>query len=184
VLDGYGAGVTERKPRSMSWTSWIDQQIDEAKERGAFDNLPGAGKPLPDRGDEDFGQSWLREWVQREGVTIDEMLPPPLKLRKQRELLARRVPGLRSEQDVRDAVAALNQEIMEWRRIPVGPPIFVPLVNEDQMVGLWQDAHPAAPTASTASSAEEGAADETGPGAAGDRRPVRRPWWRRRRKAR
>ena len=41
--------MTERKPPGMSFTSWIDQQINEATERGLFDNLPGAGKPLPDR---------------------------------------------------------------------------------------------------------------------------------------
>lgn len=32
------------KPRD--WESWIDQQIREAQERGAFDDLPGKGKPL------------------------------------------------------------------------------------------------------------------------------------------
>src|SRR5262245_50270332 len=36
--------MTERKPAGMSFTSWIDQQIEEAAERGAFDDLPGAGK--------------------------------------------------------------------------------------------------------------------------------------------
>ena len=29
--------MTERKPSGMSFTSWIDQQISEAEERGAFD---------------------------------------------------------------------------------------------------------------------------------------------------
>jgi hypothetical protein len=38
--------MTERKPSGMSFTSWIDQQINEAKERGLFDNLPGEGKPF------------------------------------------------------------------------------------------------------------------------------------------
>ena len=38
--------MTERKPQSMSFTSWIDQQIADAEKRGVFDNLPGAGKPL------------------------------------------------------------------------------------------------------------------------------------------
>jgi len=167
--------MTERKPRGMSWRSWIDQQIDEAKERGAFDHLPGAGKPLPNRGDEEFGQAWLREWVQREGVSIDEMLPPPLKLRKRAAVLAEQVPGMRSEQDVRDAVAALNQDITEWRRIPVGPPIFVPLVDEDKMVGLWREARPATPAtpATPPPGAEEAGAHPL---------PVRRPWWRRRRR--
>jgi Domain of unknown function (DUF1992) len=42
--------MTERKPPDLSFTSWIDRQINEAAERGAFDNLPGAGKPLPDAG--------------------------------------------------------------------------------------------------------------------------------------
>ncbi len=28
------------------WESWIDQQIREAQEQGAFDDLPGMGKPL------------------------------------------------------------------------------------------------------------------------------------------
>jgi hypothetical protein len=167
--------MTERKPRAMSWTSWIDQQIDEAKERGAFDNLPGAGRPLPDRGDEDWGQAFLREWVQREGVPVEDMLPPPLKLRKQAELLAQRGPGMRCEQDVRDAVAALNQEIMDWRRIPVGPPIFVPLVDEEKMIGRWRETHPVPPPPAPEADA--------GPRAAGQG-PRRRPWWRRRERAR
>ena len=160
--------MTERKPQGMRWDTWIDQQISEARDRGAFDNLPGAGKPLPNRGDEDFGQSWLREYVQREGVPIAELLPPPLRLRKQAELLAGRAPGLRSEQEVRDAVADLNRQITEWRRIPVGPPIFVPLVDEDEMVGRWRDAQPADPPAPLPAQA--------GPGAEERRR---RPWWRR-----
>ena len=41
--------MTERKPPEMTFRSWIDQQISEAAERGAFDNLPGAGKLLPEK---------------------------------------------------------------------------------------------------------------------------------------
>jgi len=40
--------MTERKPPGVSWESWFDEQIRRAREDGAFDNLPGAGKPLPD----------------------------------------------------------------------------------------------------------------------------------------
>ena len=39
--------MTERKPVNLSFTSWIDQQIDEASQRGAFDDLPGAGRCCP-----------------------------------------------------------------------------------------------------------------------------------------
>jgi hypothetical protein len=49
---------------------------------------------------------------------------------------------MRSEQEVRDAVAELNQRIMDWRRIPIGPDIYVRLVNEEAMVGKWRAAQP------------------------------------------
>jgi Domain of unknown function (DUF1992) len=133
--------MTERKPPDVSFTSWVDQQINEAAERGAFDNLPGTGKPLPDHGEPDDGQAWLRGYLRKEGLSTEVMLPAPLKLRKETERLAAAVPLLGSEQDVRDAVADLNRRIVEWRRIPVGPPIFVPLANEDLLVSRWRDAH-------------------------------------------
>ena len=72
----------------------------------------------------------------------EEMLPVPLKLRVQAERLAEAVPGMRSEQDVRDAVAELNERIMDWRKLPLGPPIFVPLVDEEAMLGRWRERQP------------------------------------------
>jgi hypothetical protein len=141
--------MTERKPAGMSFTSWIDQQIDEAKERGAFDNLPGAGKPLPRRRESDDGLTWVRDLLRREGLPTDELLPTPLKLRRQSERLAESVQELASEQEVRAAVAELNRQIAEWRRIPHGPPIFVRLVDADAMVTLWRERRAApAPQAS------------------------------------
>jgi hypothetical protein len=132
--------MTDRKPADMTFTSWIDRQIAEATERGAFDNLPGAGKPIPHRGDEDAGQAWLREYLRKEGVSAEALLPPPLRLRKAIDRLGQAVPAMPSERDVRDAVAELNQEIREWRRIPVGPPVFVPLVDSEAMVSRWRAA--------------------------------------------
>ena len=61
--------MTERKPKEISFTSWIDRQINEAQERGEFDNLPGAGKPLPRRALS--GDAWLRDYLDREGVSAD-----------------------------------------------------------------------------------------------------------------
>jgi len=130
--------MTERKPRDMTFRSWIDQQISEAEERGAFENLPGTGKPLPNRADDE--NAWLIDWVRREGVSTDELLPVPLKLRKQSSRLASTVHEMRSEQEVRDAVAELNYQIVEWRKIPIGPPIFVALVDAEAMVAKWREA--------------------------------------------
>ena len=36
----------EEPRRPGDWEKWVDQQIREAQERGAFDNLPGRGKPI------------------------------------------------------------------------------------------------------------------------------------------
>jgi hypothetical protein len=162
--------MTERKPPGMDFTSWIDQQIHEAEERGAFDNLPGAGKPLPKRSEADDGMAWLREYLRREGVSTDELLPTPLKLRKEIERLPETVQDLRSERAVRDVVAALNRQIAQWRRIPVGPPIFVPLADADAVVARWREARQAAPSASSPADARRRTA---GPA------PARPRWWQR-----
>ncbi len=149
----------------MSFSSWVDQQINEAAARGAFDNLPGAGKPLPVRPEaEDYGLAWMQEYLRKEGIPVEEILPPPLKLRKQSARLAEQVADLAGEQEVRDAVADLNRRITQWRRIPVGPPIFVPLVDEEAMVARWRDTRPVPPPA------------DAGPAGAPPG-PARRRWW-------
>jgi len=134
--------MTERKPRGMSFTSWIDQQIADAEERGVFDNLPGAGQPLnlKPQGDADYGQAWIHDYARREGVTPEEFLPTPLRLRREIERLAEAIEGLGSEDEVREVVGDLNRRILEWRRIPVGPPVFVPLVHMDDMLDRWRAA--------------------------------------------
>jgi hypothetical protein len=154
--------MTERKPAGMSFGSWIDQQINEAVERGAFDDLPGAGKPLPRRDETDAGQAWLRDYLRREGVPTEELLPAPLRLRKEAERLADGAPSMRSEQEVREAVTALNQRIRDWRRSPLDSPIFVPLVDEEAMVSRWRQAQLTAPASSSRSGSDHrhpGAAD-------------------------
>jgi hypothetical protein len=167
--------MTERKPQGMTFRSWIDQQISEAAERGAFDNLPGAGRPLPSNPDPD-GLAWLRDYVRREGVSTEELLPTPLKLRKQAHRLTETAQTLRSEQEVREAVAELNFQIREWRRIPLGPPVFVPLVDEEALVRTWRDSREATtPTpAPDANGADEQQAAEDRAPRTWRRRPRRR----------
>jgi len=170
--------MTERKPPDLSFTSWIDRQINEAAERGAFDNLPGAGQPLPKRTGADAAQAWLRDYLRREGVPASELLPAPLRLRKEIERLTGAFGDLHSEQEVRDVVADLNQRIIQWRRIPEGPPIYLPLVDADALAGRWRDAQQhAAPELPPSPG-------RLGPQTPGPARPHRRAWprpWRGRR---
>jgi hypothetical protein len=166
--------MTDRKPADMTFASWIDKQIAEATERGAFDNLPGAGKPIPQHGNEDAAATWIREYLRKEGMSAEALLPAPLRLRTAIDRLVRAVPALASEQDVRDAVTDLNYEIREWRRIPLGPPVFVPLVDEDAMVTRWRAAR--FTSAPPAQPAQPGVPGDPAPPAAG---LARQRWWRR-----
>jgi len=175
--------MTERKPREMTFASWVDRQVSEAEERGAFDNLPGAGKPISRRGGTD---AWLQDYLRREGVSADELLPTPLRLRKEIERLTETVQDLRSEDEVRQVVKALNRRIAEWRRIPDGPPVYLRLVDGDAMVTRWRDAHsrPSAPDPAPPGGQDPdspGGQDPAPPGGQDPDSPPRRSrWWRRR----
>jgi DnaJ-like protein len=157
----------------MSYTSWIDQQILDAEKRGVFDNLPGAGKPLDlkPEGDADYGQAWMRDYARREGVRPEEFLPTPLRLRKEIERLAETVGDMDSEHEVRETVGELNRRILEWRRIPVGPPVFVRLVDSGEMVERWRQAQ-----AGKRPRSQAGSAVSTSAGTSQGTRPIRRGW--------
>jgi hypothetical protein len=157
--------MTERKPREITFTSWVDQQIAEAAERGAFDDLPGSGKPISRRGGAD---AWLQDYLRREGVSADDLLPTPLRLRKEIERLAATVGDLNSEEEVREVVRGINRQVVEWRRIPTGPPMYLRLVDEEAMVTRWREARrePLVPPPAARPHPEPP--------------PRRRRWWRRR----
>lgn len=161
----------------MKFRTWIDQQVSDAERRGVFDNLPGAGKPLnlkPGAVDGDYGAAWARDYARREGVPVEDMLPTPLRLRREIERLAETAGEFRTEAEVREAAAELNRRIVEWRRIPIGPPIHVGLVNPDNLAARWRAAQSARAAAARASAAA------APPAAPGQPRPRRPRWWRRR----
>jgi len=169
--------MTDRKPLQHSFPSWIDQQIADAEKRGVFDNLPGNGKPIPRRQEADFTQAWLRDKLRREGVPTEEMLPTPLRLRRESERLTAGQLSLRSEQEVREAVAELNTRIVDWRRNSIGgPPIPVPLVKEDEAVAAWHQTRAAQPAHGRPSPPTDV------PARAPDDPPTRRRRWRLRRR--
>jgi hypothetical protein len=133
--------MTERKPPGTSWETWIDAQVRVAKEKGAFDNLPGAGKPLPSLGQQHDPLWWVKQLVQREQIS---MLPPSLELLRkvERELAA--IEKLHDEATVRHRVDALNIEIAKVNATVVeGPPTRLGTLDVDQVVGRWRRARSA-----------------------------------------
>lgn len=119
--------------------SLIDQQIRQAQQRGEFDNLPGAGKPLPGWGGQDDANWWLKNYLQREGVSTEALLPTSLRLAKEIERLPEKVRDLPSEQAVRQAAAELNRAIADYLRAPSGPHVPLRRVDVEALVQRWRE---------------------------------------------
>jgi hypothetical protein len=118
--------------------SIIDKQIREAQERGAFDNLPGKGKPLPGASEPYDEMWWVKDFVRRENVPAEALLPPAIVLRREVDRLPETLAQLRSEREVRDLVADLNARIVAYLRAPQGPRVPVRRVNVDAAVERWR----------------------------------------------
>ncbi|MGI5242782.1 DUF1992 domain-containing protein [Dactylosporangium sp. CA-139066] len=124
-------------------TSWyeshIDRQIREARERGEFDNLPGAGKPLPDHGelyDEDW---WIKDLARRE--SLPGGIPPTLRLRREVEDFPEALVKFKTEDSVRRAVADLNTRIERAKRGFIeGPPAILRPLDVEEIVTAWRSA--------------------------------------------
>jgi len=118
--------------------SFVERKIREAAERGEFDALPGAGKPLPDL-DKPYDEMWwVKNLIEREQLSV---LPPALELRREVERGLERALGLASEASVRRAVKLLNAKIcVANRRAHAGPATSLNVLDPDDVVRAWRQA--------------------------------------------
>jgi hypothetical protein len=121
----------------MRYESWVERQVREAIERGEFDNLPGAGRPLPGingRVDENW---WVKGLLEREQLPMP--LPTSLALRREVADLPQTLADVPDEQTVRDIIEDLNRRIRDSHRRRVdGPPVVVKPVDVEQIVTGWR----------------------------------------------
>jgi hypothetical protein len=128
--------MTERKPPGKDLRSWVEDQIREAQASGAFDKLPGTGKPLADLGGEHDPDWWVKKLMKREQI-VD--LPPALALRARVKQMLAKLAGLRDEDTVRRAVEALNVEIRKVNAtVAEGPPTTLAPLDVDEIVRAWR----------------------------------------------
>ena len=126
--------MSERKPPTKSWESWIEQQIGEAREAGAFDNLAGAGKPLPYESYDPLW--WVKRLLRREQLSV---LPPALELLRKVESVLPRILALETEAEVRAHVLKLNAEIARVNAtVSLGPPTRVGPLDVEEIVAQWR----------------------------------------------
>jgi hypothetical protein len=129
--------MTERKPPGIGFGTWVERQIREATERGEFDNLPGAGKPIADLDKPHDELWWVRQKLRREHLS---WLPRTIALRKEAEeaLLAASRAG--SEDQVRRIVADINRKILEGnRKAASGPPLNLMPFDVERVVRTWRE---------------------------------------------
>jgi hypothetical protein len=127
----------------MSFETWVDSQITRAQARGDFDNLAGAGQPLPNRTSDESTYEWVIAKARRENIDVLGMLPSALALRKEREDLPRRAAELPTEAAVRALAVDFNDRVEQfWRRPQDGPAVPVGQVDVEALVATWTAERP------------------------------------------
>jgi hypothetical protein len=125
----------ERKPHSESWESFIDRKIREAQEEGAFDALPGFGKPIPDLEGPEDPNWWVKKKLREEKLVV---LPPILEARLDAEKTLAAIDSMASEQQVRRTLLALNERIRQAHfSASDGPADGVRPVDVEAVVAEW-----------------------------------------------
>ena len=129
--------MTERKPPGVGFETWVERQLREAAERGAFDDLPGAGKPIPDLDKPHDELWWVKQKLRRENFSY---LPPTIALRKQAEEALEAAARAGSEDEVRRIVGGINAKIIEGnRKAASGPPLNLAAFDVERVVAAWRD---------------------------------------------
>jgi len=131
--------MTRRKPAGAAWESWIDRQVREAEERGEFDDLPGAGKPIPDL-DKPFDELWwVKDKLRREGLSY---MPPSVALRKEAADALVAASRADSEAEVRKIISAINDKIRKANRIGIaGPALMLVPYDVERVLREWREQH-------------------------------------------
>jgi hypothetical protein len=121
-----------RKPLGSPFESWIEQQIREAQERGAFENLAGAGKPLPGLDEPHDPMWWVKRKLRDEKLSL---LPDALQIRLDLD----RALEARTETELRQSLRELNERIARLNsRVAEGPPTTLAPVDIDAVVLRWR----------------------------------------------
>jgi DnaJ homolog subfamily C member 28 len=116
------ASQSEHRSRMRSdWSNLIDDLIDEGRQKGIFDNLPGQGKPL------DLTQnSYAADQALANKLLQDNDLKPA---------------WLMQRDDIQEQVAALRQDIwLSWQRHERAYRLAGSEVQIGALVSSWDDA--------------------------------------------
>jgi hypothetical protein len=130
-------GKAAAAARMAQQQTWVDLQVRQAMERGDFDDLPGAGKPIEGLGGHHDPNWWLKKLVEREHIAV---LPPSLALRKEDAELDGVLDKLNTDGEVRRHLTDFNERVVAARyRTPEGPPLITMPREVDAEVEAWRE---------------------------------------------
>ena len=125
------------RARIQHQQTWVDVQLRRAREDGAFDDLPGYGKPLTGLGEEQDPDWWVKQLVEREGITV---VPPALQLRRDDERLDQELDRLGSETEVRARLVDFNHQVRRVLYSTTGwPPVVTSPRDVEAEVVRWRE---------------------------------------------
>jgi len=150
----------------------VETAIQQAIRQGAFDDLPGAGKPLEGLGGTHDPDWWIRRKIQTE--QLSGLGPPALTLRVEDQRLESALDGLAREEQVRETLESFNARVIAARRqLEGGPPVVTPTRDVEAEVAAWRARREERLTAERERRRREEAAAQA-------ERPARRRWFRKR----
>lgn len=123
------------RKRDETHERYVERIIREAQEEGAFDRLPGAGKPLPLTGVLEDAW-WIKEKLRRERLSD---LPEAIAIRHEAERVLDGVARETDERRVRERLEELNARIRKINRTTVaGPPTTLAPLDVEEAVRRWR----------------------------------------------
>ena len=99
----------------------VEKRIRRAKEEGAFDNLPGQGKPLSMEDDSHIPED-LR--LVHKILKNADCLPPELQLRKEIRQMEDMLEGIPDEKEKYRQIKRINYKIMQLNMMGKGSPLL------------------------------------------------------------
>lgn len=117
---------------------YVETAIQIAIRQGAFDDLPGAGKPIEGLGTHHDPDWWIRRKIETENLT--GLGPPAILLRNEDRALDGELDRLGREDDVRAMLEDFNRRVVDARRqLLGGPPVVTKTRDVDAEVKAWRE---------------------------------------------
>ncbi|OIJ24505.1 J-domain-containing protein [Nocardioides luteus] len=149
--------------RVANQTKWVDLQVQQAIQRGEFDNLPGAGRPIKNLDRDHDPDWWVKQLIEREQIVL---LPRSVQLRKDDAELDDLLDTQTTEDGARRIIEEFNERVIAARYgAPEGPPLITMPRDVDATLEAWRERR-----AARVEAAKNVRREQT---------PRRRRWWRR-----